>query len=156
MDAIQAVPIARIAMTAVVAGIFGGIAMIAVMRIMTRAEWARFDMIVAVGSLITRTREHAFQTGVIIHAISAIFFAALYTLAMWKFGLAHFPVAIFACAGIGIVHGMIISLLLVWVISDEHPLPEFRGADLAVGLVHFAGHVAYGAVVGLVIGIISL
>jgi hypothetical protein len=46
--------------------------------------------------------------------------------------------------------------MLVWLISDAHPLPEFKDADFAVGLVHFAGHVAYGAVVGLVIGLISL
>jgi hypothetical protein len=156
MDATQSIPIARIAVTSVVAGILGGWAMIGVMRLITRAEWARFDMIVAVGSLITRTREHALRTGATVHAVSAIGFAALYTLAMWKFGLAHFPIAIFACAGIGIVHGMIMSLLLVWVICDEHPLQEFKEADLAVGLVHFAGHVAYGAVVGLVIGIITL
>jgi hypothetical protein len=156
MDPTQSIPIARIAATAVVAGILGGFSMIGVMRLITRAEWARFNMIVAIGSLFTRSREHAFGVGVTIHAISAIGFAFLYALAMWKFGLAHFPIAIFACTGIGIIHGMTISLMLVWVISDAHPLPEFKDADFAVGLVHFAGHVAYGAVVGLVIGLISL
>jgi hypothetical protein len=34
-------------------------------------------------------------------------------------------------------------------------LVEFREAGLAVGLVQFAGHVAFGMAVGLVIGIIS-
>jgi hypothetical protein len=129
--------------------------MIAVMRLITRGEWARFDMIVAVGSLITRSREGAFGVGVIIHTISAVGFAALYTIVMWKTGLAHFPIAIFACTGIGIVHGMVVSILLVWIISEHHPLPEFKDADLAIALVHFAGHVAYGAVVGLVIGLVS-
>jgi hypothetical protein len=155
MDAAQSIPIARIAVTAIVAGALGGAAMIGVMRLITRAEWAKFDMIVALGSLVTGSRQHAFRVGLILHTISAIVFATLYTLAMWKTGLAHFPIAAFACTGIGIVHGMVVSILLVWIISEHHPLEEFKEADLAIALVHFAGHVAYGAVVGLVIGIIS-
>jgi hypothetical protein len=156
MDAAQSIPIVRIAVTAVVAGILGGSAMIAVMWLMTRAEWEKFNMIVAVGSLVTHDRKNAFRVGVIVHAVSAIAFAALYTVAMWKFGFAHFPIAIFACTGIGIVHGMVVSLLLVWKIADQHPLVEFQEADLVIGLVHFVGHIAYGAVVGLVIGVVSL
>ena len=51
---------------------------------------------------------------------------------------------------------MIVSLMLVWVVSNRHPLAEFKEADLLVGLSHFAGHVAYGAVVGLVVGLMPL
>jgi len=156
MDAAQSIPIARIAVVSVTAGILGGSAMIATMWIATRAEWERFNMIVALGSLFTRERKNAFRVGIIVHALSAIVFAALYSIAMWKFGFAHFPVAIFACTGIGIIHGMVVSLLLVWVIADQHPLEEFKEADLVIGLVHFAGHVAFGAVVGLVIGVLTL
>src|SRR5277367_3975714 len=110
MDAAQTILLARIAVTAVVAGVLGGATMIGVMRLITRAEWARFDMIVAVGSLITRTRQNAVGVGMMIHTISAIAFAALYTIAMWKTGLAHFPIAIFACTGLGIIHGMVVSI----------------------------------------------
>lgn len=48
---------------------------------------------------------------------------------------------------------MAISLMLFWVVSDHHLLEEFKEADLLVGLTHFAGHVAYGAMVGLVVGL---
>jgi hypothetical protein len=148
-------PILRIALTAVAGGILGGAAMIGVIRLITRAEWARFDMIVALGSMFTRTRENAFQVGAVVHGLSAIGFALLYTVIMWKFGLNHLPMALFSGTAFGIVHGMIVSLALVWVVAERHPLEEFREAGLAVGLVHFAGHVAYGAVVGLVIGLAS-
>ena len=47
---------------------------------------------------------------------------------------------------------MIVSLSLVWVVAERHPLAEFRGADFAIGLCHLAGHLAFGAVVGLVAG----
>jgi hypothetical protein len=148
-------PLLRIAVTAVIAGILGGSAMLAVMRLIARAEWARYDMIVAVGSMVTRSRENAFRAGAIIHSLSAIGFALIYSVIMWKFGLNHMPTAPFAGLLFGIVHGMIVSLMLVWIVAEQHPLEEFREAGLAVGLVHFAGHVAYGAVVGLVIGVAS-
>jgi hypothetical protein len=106
-----------------------------------------------VGSLATRTRENAFRAGAVIHGVSAIGFALLYSVVMWKYGLNHLPMAFFAGTAFGIVHGMIVSILLVWLVAERHPLVEFREAGLAVGLVHFAGHVAYGAVVGLVVGI---
>lgn len=153
MDPAGTLPIARIAMTALVAGILGGFSMVGIMKLITRADWARYDMIVAVGSMVTRTRENAFRTGTVIHIISGAAFALLYTLLMWKFGLAYFPTALFAGVAFGIVHGTIVSLMLVWIVAERHPSVEFQEAGIAVGLVHFAGHVAFGAVVGLVIGI---
>jgi uncharacterized membrane protein YagU involved in acid resistance len=146
----------KIAATAAVAGFLGGAAMIGVMRLITRQDWAHYDMIVAVGSLVTRARENAYRTGAVIHGVSAIGFGVLYTVLMQKFGFAQLPAAFFAGIGFGIVHGMIVSLMLVWVVAERHPLEEFREAGFAVGLVHFAGHVAYGAVVGLVVGIAAL
>jgi hypothetical protein len=138
------------------AGIFGGCAMVAVMRLITRAEWAKYDMIVAVGSMVTRSRVNAFRTGTTVHVCSAVGFAVLYSALMWRFGLNQLPTAFFAGLLFGVVHGLVVSLLLVWIVAEQHPLEEFREAGLAVGLVHFAGHVAYGAVVGFVIGIASL
>ena len=44
----------------------------------------------------------------------------------------------------------------MWVVAEEHPLEEFNEAGLAIGLSHIVGHVAYGAVVGLVVAIAPL
>jgi len=38
-------------------------------------------------------------------------------------------------------------------VAEHHPLEEFNEAGFAIGLSHFAGHVAYGAVIGLVVGL---
>jgi hypothetical protein len=66
------------------------------------------------------------------------------------------PLSLMLGLGVGIFHGIVVSLMLVWVVSDRHPLEEFKEADLLVGLSHFAGHVAYGGVVGLVVGLSPL
>jgi len=145
--------IADFLFTSLVAGVLGAIAMEAVMGLITRAEWAKANMIVAVGSLLTRSRHNAFRAGVMLHGIAAVGFAMIYTAAMAKLGLSRFPTAFFTGIGFGILHGLVVSLMLVWMVAEKHPLEEFQEAGLAVGLAHFAGHVAYGAAVGLVIGL---
>ncbi len=70
--------------------------------------------------------------------------------------MTHLPGVLAAGAGLGALHGMVVSILLVWVIAERHPLQEFQGADFAIGLSHFIGHVAYGTVIGLVVGLASL
>jgi hypothetical protein len=140
-------------LVAFIAGVFGMVGMEVVMWLITRRGWAQGNMIVALGSLVTRKRENAFLTGGILHVIAAFFFALLYLLAMTQFGLTRLPTALVAGVSFGILHGMVVTLALVWVVSEQHPLEEFKDAGLAVGVSHIAGHVAYGAIVGLVIGI---
>jgi hypothetical protein len=139
--------------TSTVAGLLGGAAMLAVIRLITRSGWAKADMIVAVGSLFTRSHDRAFRTGIGIYIFSAIGFAIIYGMGLVKLGLAALPNSFFAGIGFGIFHGLIVSLMLVWVVAERHPLEEFQDAGFAVGVSHFAGHVAYGAVVGLVFGL---
>lgn len=148
--------IAAYLLTSFLAGVFGITAMEAVMWRMGQAQWAKGSMIIALGALITRRRENAFRTGLILHVISATLFALLYTLAMESLGLALWPTALFVGTGFGVFHGIVVSLALVWVVAEQHPLEEFNEAGLAVGLIHFAGHVAYGAAVGLVIAVAAL
>ena len=147
--------IAEYLVTSFIAGVFGITAMEMVMWRIGRTQWAKGNMIVALGSLITRRRTNAFRTGLILHIISATLFALLYTLAMEGLGLARWPTAFFVGTGFGVLHGIVVSLALVWVVAEQHPLEEFNEAGLAVGLIHFVGHVAYGAAVGLVIAVAS-
>lgn len=139
--------------TALAAGVVGGLAMEGVLWLLGRAGWAKADMIVALGSLITRRREGAMGVGFTIHAVAAIAFAIGYVLLMVNLGYTAMPVSMMFGAGVGFVHGLIVSLGLVWVVADQHPLQEFNEADLAIGLAHVVGHVVYGAVIGLVVGI---
>ncbi len=139
--------------TALVAGVLGGLAMEGTMWLISRAGLAKGDMVLALGSLLTKSRENAYRVGLVIHAIVAIGFAFVYTLLLITLGYTHLPLSIALGLGAGTLHGIIVSLMLVWVVADQHPLEEFKEADLLVGLTHFAGHVAYGGVVGLIVGL---
>lgn len=139
--------------TALIAGVLAGVGMEVVLWVVGSAGWAKADMIVALGSLFTRSRDNAWRVGAILHAAAAITFAVLYTLLMLKLGYTEMPLSMMLGAGIGFIHGLIVSLGLVWVVAEQHPLAEFNEAGLAIGLSHILGHVAYGAIVGVVVGV---
>ncbi|HEX2854083.1 MAG TPA: hypothetical protein VHO24_12665 [Opitutaceae bacterium] len=140
-------------LTTLLAGVLAGAAMEGVLWLVGTAGWAKADMIVALGSLFTKSRETAWRVGAIMHVAAAIGFAMLYAMAMLALGYTHLPAAMLVGAGIGFGHGLVVSLGLVWIVAEQHPLEEFNDAGLAIGLSHLLGHVVYGAVVGLVIGI---
>jgi hypothetical protein len=139
--------------TALIAGVLGGIVMEAVLWVIGRGGWAKADMIVALGSMFTRSRGTAWRVGAILHLVSAIGFALAYTLLMHALGYTMMPWSAALGAGVGLLHGLIVSLGLVWVVAEQHPLEEFNEAGLAIGLSHIVGHVAYGIVVGFVVGV---
>jgi len=142
--------------TVLIAGGLGLVAMEIVFWLIGRLGWAKADMILALGSLITKSRENGFRVGMVIHAASAVVFALLYTLGLMAIGYTRLPNSLMVGLGVGVLHGLIVSLMLVWVIADQHPLEEFKEADLAIGLSHVVAHAAFGAVVGLVVGVTAI
>lgn len=138
---------------AIVAGLAGAGAMRIAMRWIERAGPPTGGMVVALGSLFTRSRDNARPTGMAIYFGAAVIFGIIYTVLMLRLELTGWPHALFAGAGFGFFHGLVVSLGLTWVVSDNHPLSEFRGVTPLVFLSHFAGHVVFGTVVGLVIAI---
>lgn len=142
--------------TSILAGLLGGAAMLGAMELMTRAGLSRGNMIVALGGLVSKSRDSAFRVGFILHTISAIGFAMVYAMLMLWLGATGMPEALLLGVGAGLFHGLIVSLMLVWVVAEGHPFEEYNEAGLAVGLAHVLGHVAYGGVVGLAVGVLPL
>jgi len=133
---------------AVMAGLLGAGAMWAAMRLIERAGPPTGGMVVAVGSLLTRKRENALPTGILVYLVSAGVFGLIYTLLMIRLGMTAWPHSFFTGAGFG--------LFLTWIVSDNHPLEEFRNVTPIIFLSHFAGHIVFGGVVGVVIAISPL
>ena len=142
--------------TSIVGGVLGGAAMLFAMWLMTRGGLAKGNMVVALGGLVTRSRDSALRVGLMLHTLSAVGFAMVYAMWMLWIGATGMPSALMVGVGAGFFHGLIVSLMLVWVVAEGHPFEEYSEAGLAVGLSHLLGHVVYGAVVGLVIGISPL
>lgn len=138
---------------AILAGLIGAGMMWFSMRLIERAGPPTGGMVVAVGSLLTRSKENALGVGIAVYLFCAVVFGIIYALLMTLLHVTAFPYALFVGAGFGLFHGLVVSLGLTWIISDNHPLTEFRKATPLVFLSHFAGHVVFGATVGFFIGI---
>ena len=119
--------------TSLVAGLLGGLMMLLVMRFMTLAglfsgeRWSRprRNMVVAVGGLLTKSRARAFRVGLLAHAISAVVFAMLYLGIIRGLGATGLPKALMLGTALGLVHGLLVSLALVWA-AEGHPFEEYR------------------------------
>lgn len=141
---------------AIMAGLFGAVAMWLVMRLIERAGPRTGGMVFAVGSLLTRSRKNALPAGILVYLVSAGLFGVIYTVLIHMTGMTAWPHAFFMAGGFGLFHGLVVSLGLVWIVSDNHPLEEFRNATPLVFLSHFAGHIVFGLAAGLVLSIAPL
>ena len=135
----------------VVAGLAGAVAMTGIMMLIDRSAVPGRNMVMAVGSLLTRSRENAKLVGLLLHGMAAAAYGLIYTVLLMALNLASWPAGLLGGLGLGTFHGMVVALALVWVIAEQHPLEEYRDAGPAVFLEHLAGHMVYGAVVGTII-----
>ena len=137
----------------VLAGIVGTSGMSLAMWLITKSGIANASMIRAIGSMFTKSYDDSFGPGLIIHFISGILFAFLYVILISIFAPTSLAAAIGTGAMIGVFHGVAFGFLLVVTVAEHHPLEQFRSAGFEVAIAHFVGHVIYGILVGLVVGL---
>ena len=128
----------------VLAGAFGTVFMSLIMTLVHRAGWSNGDMVRAVGSLATRSLEGSVRAGLLIHLISGVLFAIPYTILLGLFAPDFGGSAVLIGCVLGLLHGIIVSLLIIAVFSDRHPVAQFRGAGVEIAAAHIFGHVGYG------------
>ena len=123
-------------------------------------HWAGFangDMVRAIGGAITKRYDGSLWTGLAVHYVTGIMFAFLYV-----YILSHVPPLAdshaIKMAGLGallgFVHGLVVSMGLVVVVAEHHPMEQFRRTGVGVAVLHLAAHVVYGGVVGWCVGVI--
>jgi hypothetical protein len=136
-----------------VAGFIGTAGMTIFLQIVTWTGLAHADIVRAVGSLFTKSINSAGGIGMFAHFISGILFAFFYAIIIVLFGIDGVFRSTVAGLVIGFIHGFVVSFLLVVAVAEHHPLPQFRNPGLSVAVAHYAGHIIYGFLVGLIIGI---
>ena len=136
-----------------VAGLIGTGGMTLFMYLLTKVGFTNADMVRAIGSLITKSLDHALMIGSVCHIASGVFFAVVYTLGFNFFGIQGTGLLMLAGTAYGFAHGFVLSFILVSSVAQHHPIAEFREAGISVAIAHLLGHVIYGALVGMVIGL---
>lgn len=137
----------------VIAGVVGTGGMTFTMYLINKMGITNARMVIAIGSIITKTRENAIRVGLVMHFTAGTIFAILYTIFFSVYGINNLWQFIAVGFGFGFIHGFVMSFILVIAVAEHHPLEEFRDAGFAVAVAHVVGHMVYGTLVGLVIGL---
>lgn len=106
------------------------------------------DVVRAVGALITKREDGAFKVGLAVHLLSGIVFAYIY---YGFLTLSRLPVDLWTGIVVGAAHGAIVMLFVCISIMEHHPIQKYHRRGPMTGVMQFAAHVIYGAVVGSVI-----
>jgi hypothetical protein len=134
------------------AGLVGAACMALFMTGLTRMRVVNADMIRAIGSLFSGSKEAALPVGGLVHAVSGVVFAMIYAKILGLFSVHGFWYTTAMSGLIGFLHGFVVFFLLINMVAEHHPLPEFREVGVGVAAAHLVGHIIYGLVVGMILG----
>lgn len=147
-------------MTTILFVIFAGLIATAIMSFlmetMTKSGIADADMVRAVGSIITKSYDESFKTGLVIQFSFGVFFSFIYFLIFGYFVPPNLFIGAFAGFAMGFFHGMVVSLGIIVVVAEHHPVERFRNAGFEVAVGHVGGHIIYGLILGIIYGITGL
>ncbi len=149
------ISLAEFVSMSLVSGIIATTGMTILLTAITKSGIANADMVRAVGSLFTKSLENSLQTGIIIHFVTGIIFAFLYTFAIQAFEVQGFLSNVGSGVLIGFIHGAVVSFLLVASVAEHHPVTEFQKAGFSVAVAHWAAHLFYGFLIGFILGLMK-
>lgn len=132
-------------------GIIATAGMSTFLWIITGFNIAQVDMVKAIGSLYTKDEKTAMLPGLLMHFTAGIVFCFGYLILFKIFPIGDHSPLLFVALGslLGIVHGVVVSLLLIIAVAEHHPLESFKKAGVAVAIFHFLAHLIYGLIIGL-------
>jgi len=104
--------------------------------------------------MVTKRYENSLGPGLLIHVTAGCLFALFYLFILRATGITNWFVLAQIGLAIGTMHGAAMVFILM-AMAEKHPLEQFRIAGPAVGWAHVVGHMAYGAGVGLAVGLIG-
>jgi hypothetical protein len=136
------------ALAPLIGGIVGTVAMSAFLLLPRWLGIGKIDVIPAVGALITGKAENAFSVGYIVHFVSGIVFAYIYTGLLL---LMKMPLEWWAFAMAGCIHGIVVMLLVCITVMEHHPIARYHERGPMTGLAQLIAHIVYGVVVGLMV-----
>ena len=121
----------------------------ALMLVVSARLPTRVDMIEALGSFGTgRTGASARTLGLLMHSIGGGLLGLVYLALFVWIGAADRPSVVLFGSILGFAHGLVVCYGLLYWVSLHHPVEAYRRAPLPVGLVHLAGHILFGTLLG--------
>lgn len=142
-----------VALIALPVGMIASWLMNLLMRRVSQQRDVPVNMVAALGSLIIRREEGAERVGTVVHFVVGVIFAAIYLGLFVLTGLTALGQTLALGLGFGLIHGVVVTLGLMIVVDEQHPIEKYRRATFAVGLIHLFGHILFGGLIGLLGGL---
>ena len=130
-------------------GLIASAVMFTFMWLITNSKLANCNMVVALGSLLTRDKKSEFFVGLGVYTLGGVMFGLLYNLLLSEIYIDNPYFMIGASTFIGFVHGIVVSYAIIAIFSEKHHDPRFQNASLEIGVAHLFSHVVFGLVVGM-------
>ena len=131
----------------ILSGTLGVGAMTLIMMLFSKLRVAEGNMILAMGSLITKKEQNSFSLGLVMHLSGGVFFAILYSLVLIRVPEAQIGALPAIGLGLGLIHGLVFSSVLITSVADFHPHERFRSPSVSDAVSHVLGHCVFGFVV---------
>jgi hypothetical protein len=148
--------VGNLVVSSLIAGVFGTLGMSVFLYVISKSVYKNTDMVKALGSLVTKSLNNAFQVGISLHIISGIVFAFIYAIILAIFNVHGLSACLGGSLIIGFIHGGVVSFLLIPAVAESHPLHRFRIEGFSVAIAYWAAHIVYGLIVGIIIGAVGL
>jgi hypothetical protein len=154
--------------SAIAAGFIGTLVMTTIMRAASELGFTRMDLALLLGTAVTENRRKARAIGYVFHFVLGIVFAAAYGEFFAVIGHASWWIGALLGALHAIFDGTVLVNVLLPVVHPRIGTPETAANEIALieppgflmlnygrstFLVMLIAHIAYGAVVGLIITI---
>jgi hypothetical protein len=152
--------IIELGFSTILTGVLATLGMTTFLYLSQATGFANGDMVRAIGSAITRREENSLIPGLITHFFFGVVFTSLYVYMLSMVpeaeivGLNRTSLLVFLGAMMGFLQGLVVSIGLVIVVAEHHPVERFRKAGVNVALIHLMAHVIFGAIIGLVSALI--
>ena len=135
---------------ALVAGLAGTTAMIAVLEILTLTHAVEGDLPRALGAILMRREKRTLLVGLVVHYAFGLCFGVIYTSLVMLAEPETNAALLLLCAGFAVVHGVFSTLAMIG-FSERHPSPKFRERPVPAALAHGVAHLAYGLALAAVL-----
>ncbi len=143
---------ARLIIMPIIAGFVATVGITAVLWAINKSGWTNADMVRAVGSFFTKRYESALRTGLAIHFLLGIIFAAVYLHTLSVMALPDLGSLVLFGGVMGLGQGFIVGYGIVK-FAHIHPVEQFQKADYQVAIAHIVGHIVYGVIIGAMFGL---
>lgn len=136
----------------IIAAVAGATVRIIFLEIINHLRSTHIDLIKAIGTLYKGSYEHVLLKGISAHYIGGLIDTLFYLVLISVFNPGSIILSALYGGLIGLYNGYAVGFSLTALVSEHHPIREFRQYGHEAVIYYWAGQVLFGITVGAILG----